>query len=114
NLAFFMHNLFRDEIEKESRVIEVEKTMEIQLPPAAVAAGRGAAAAADAPPPRAPGARAPVAPAPPPPVKAPTFGSVNADLRESTSTGVLSDTQARARQKSGPNMAVIGAIAALG
>jgi hypothetical protein len=85
NLAFFMHNLFRDEIEKESREIEVEKTMEIQLPAAAAAvaaAGAGAAAAA------------------PPPVKAPTFGSVNADLRESTSTGVLSDTQARARQKS--------------
>lgn len=100
NLAFFMHNLFRDEIEKESREIEVEKTMEIQLPPAAgvAAAGAGAAAAAAAA---------------PPPVKAPTFGSVNADLRESTSTGVLSDTQARARQKSGPNMAVIGAIAAL-
>ncbi len=38
NLAFFMHNLFRDEIEKESREIEVEKTMELQLPPAAAAA----------------------------------------------------------------------------
>lgn len=29
NLAFFMHNLFREEIERESREIEVEKTMEI-------------------------------------------------------------------------------------
>ncbi|HEV8240760.1 MAG TPA: TonB family protein [Thermoanaerobaculia bacterium] len=102
NLAFFMHNLFRDEIEKESREIEVEKTMEIQLPPMAgvAAAGAGAGAAA-------------AAAAAPPPVKAPTFGSVNADLRESTSTGVLSDTQARARAKSGPNKAVLGAVAAL-
>ena len=48
NLAFFMHNLFRDEIEKESREIEVEKTMELQLPPAAAAAAAGAAAAAAA------------------------------------------------------------------
>ncbi|MDX1631070.1 MAG: TonB family protein [Thermoanaerobaculia bacterium] len=31
NLAFFMHNLFRDEIEKESQEIEVEKTMEIPV-----------------------------------------------------------------------------------
>jgi len=29
NLAFFMHNLFREEIERESREIEAEKTMEI-------------------------------------------------------------------------------------
>lgn len=28
NLAFFMHNLFRDEIERESQEIETEKTME--------------------------------------------------------------------------------------
>ena len=28
NLAFFMHNLFREEIEKESREIQVEKTLE--------------------------------------------------------------------------------------
>src|SRR6185503_16748283 len=97
NLAFFMHNLFRDEIEKESREIEVEKTMELQLPaaaPVAAAAAAGAAAAAA-------------------PVKAPTFGSVNADLRESTSTGVLTDTQVRAREKAGKTKLVIGAIAAL-
>lgn len=31
NLAFFMHNLFRDEIERESQEIEVERT--IKLPP---------------------------------------------------------------------------------
>jgi TonB family protein len=29
NLAFFMHNLFRDEIERESREIEAERTMEV-------------------------------------------------------------------------------------
>lgn len=29
NLAFFMHNLFREEIERENREIEAEKTMEI-------------------------------------------------------------------------------------
>lgn len=29
NLAFFMHNLFRDEIERESREIEAEKTMDV-------------------------------------------------------------------------------------
>ncbi|HET9766345.1 MAG TPA: hypothetical protein VFS60_05835, partial [Thermoanaerobaculia bacterium] len=95
NLAFFMHNLFRDEIEKESREIEVEKTMELQLPPAAAVAGAGAAAAA----------------ASPPPVKAPTFGSVSSELREPT--GVLSDTQVRAREKAGKTKLVIGAIAAL-
>ncbi|HVS03510.1 MAG TPA: TonB family protein [Thermoanaerobaculia bacterium] len=49
NLAFFMHNLFRDEIEKESQEIEIEKTMEIPVgfapPPRAAAtpAARGAA-----------------------------------------------------------------------
>ena len=97
NLAFFMHNLFRDEIEKESREIEVEKTMELQLPPAAPVAAAAAAGAAAA------------APAP---IKAPTFGSVSSELRESTSTGVLSDTQVRA-QKAGKSKMIIGAIAAL-
>jgi TonB family protein len=41
NLAFFMHNLFRDEIERESREIEAEKTMEIPTRGASVA-GAGA------------------------------------------------------------------------
>lgn len=45
NLAFFMHNLFRDEIEKETQEIEVERTMEIPVgatvspPPAAPPSG---------------------------------------------------------------------------
>ncbi len=97
NLAFFMHNLFRDEIEKESREIEVEKTMELQLPPAApvaAAAAAGAAAAAA-------------------PVKAPTFGSMSSELREATSTGVLTDTQVRAREKAGKSKMILGAVAAL-
>ncbi len=40
NLAFFMHNLFRDEIERESQEIEAEKTMELP-----VVQGTGVAAA---------------------------------------------------------------------
>jgi len=92
NLAFFMHNLFRDEIEKESREIEVEKTMEIQLPPLAAAAGAATAAAA-------------------PPIKAPTFGSAHAELREPT--GVMTDTQVRAREKAGKSKAILAAVAAL-
>jgi serine/threonine-protein kinase len=99
NLAFFMHNLFRDEIEKESREIEVEKTMELQLPPPAAVIAAGAAAAG-------------AATAPPAPVKAPTFGSVSSELREPTSTGVLSDTQVR-RKKAGRTKMIVGSIAAL-
>ena len=44
NLAFFMHNLFRDEIEAESREIERERAM--PAPAAAGPAGAAAAAAA--------------------------------------------------------------------
>ena len=44
NLAFFMHNLFRNEIERESQEIEAEKTMEI--PTAAIAAATAPAAPA--------------------------------------------------------------------
>jgi len=39
NLAFFMHNLFRDEIERENQEIQAEKKLELApRPPAAVAA----------------------------------------------------------------------------
>jgi len=38
NLAFFMHNLFRDEIERESQEIQAEKTLELPARPAAAAA----------------------------------------------------------------------------
>jgi TonB family protein len=52
NLAFFMHNLFRDEIDRESQEIEAEKKLE--LPPrlaagvAGIAGAAGVAAAAGA------------------------------------------------------------------
>ncbi len=42
NLAFFMHNLFRDEIERESREIEAEKTMEVPVARGATLAASGA------------------------------------------------------------------------
>jgi TonB family protein len=55
NLAFFMHNLFRDEIDRESHEIEAEKNLELPRRPAAgagvaafAAAGAGAASAAGA------------------------------------------------------------------
>jgi TonB family protein len=49
NLAFFMHNLFRDEIDRESQEIEAEKKLELPerlLAGTAGAAGAGAGAAA--------------------------------------------------------------------
>ncbi|MEM7052725.1 MAG: protein kinase, partial [Acidobacteriota bacterium] len=69
NLAFFMHNLFRDEIERETEEIEAEKTLEIpsaalvgatqKITPDVVAAATASAAAATAsPPPSAPAATA--------------------------------------------------------
>jgi TonB family protein len=52
NLAFFMHNLFRDEIDRESQEIEAEKKLELPQRLAAGmagAAGAGAAGAAAGP-----------------------------------------------------------------
>ncbi len=50
NLAFFMHNLFRDEIEEENRQIEEEKNISVEEPAAAAAAPVAAGAAgAEAP-----------------------------------------------------------------
>jgi len=43
NLAFFMHNLFRTDIERESREIEAERTLEIPASALAAATGRAAA-----------------------------------------------------------------------
>lgn len=43
NLAFFMHNLFRDEIERESHEIEAEKSIEVPRVPAAAATAAPAA-----------------------------------------------------------------------
>ncbi len=46
NLAFFLHNLFRDEIERETQELETERTQAIQLPvPAAPSAPAPAAPA---------------------------------------------------------------------
>ena len=45
NLAFFMHNLFRDEIDRESQEIEAEKKLEL---PQGLAAGMAGAAGAGA------------------------------------------------------------------
>ncbi|MEM7351238.1 MAG: TonB family protein [Acidobacteriota bacterium] len=63
NLAFFMHNLFRQEIERESQELEVEKTLPlpvVQPPPAAAAAPAPAPAATPAAAPVAPPVAAPV------------------------------------------------------
>ena len=43
NLAFFMHNLFREEIERESREIEAEKTLEVPMSQISSVASGGAA-----------------------------------------------------------------------
>jgi TonB family protein len=107
NLAFFMHNLFRDEIEKESREIEVEKTME--LPAAAVAAAAAAAGVAR------PAAPAPPAAAPPP---APAPPATATDLRETTGvraeSAVFKSAYGNADESKGSKMPMIlGAIAAV-
>jgi serine/threonine-protein kinase len=47
NLAFFMHNLFRDEIERESQEVEAEKRLELPQKPAAPAPVPVAAAVPD-------------------------------------------------------------------
>lgn len=50
NLAFFMHNLFRDDIERENQEIQAEKKLELPmrpLAPAAIAVPAAAAAAQD-------------------------------------------------------------------
>ncbi|MBZ0111045.1 MAG: TonB family protein [Thermoanaerobaculia bacterium] len=94
NLAFYMHNLFRDEIEKESKEIEVERTMEIPVSslPSVTAATQAPSGSGPA-----------VAP--------------HGDLRDSTGvredTGVIMDRYSDEGQKSGPNKAVLGAIAAV-
>jgi TonB family protein len=43
NLAFFMHNLFRDEIERENQEIQAEKKLELARPAALAAAAPAAA-----------------------------------------------------------------------
>lgn len=82
NLAFFMHNLFRDEIERESQEMAAEKKMPM---PAMTAASASV-------------------PIPPPP--APRFG-----VREETAVREEGPITA-AVAKSGPNKMVLGAAAA--
>ncbi len=93
NLAFYMHNLFREEIEKESKEIEVERTMEIPVTSIPAAPPTAAAAA---------GAATPAA---------------GGDLRETTGvredTSVIMDRYSDEDSKGGPNKAVLGAIAAV-
>jgi TonB family protein len=48
NLAFFMHNLFRDEIERESQEMQAEKKLALPSRPAVVAAAPGVVAAVPA------------------------------------------------------------------
>ncbi len=49
NLAFFMHNLFREEIERETQELELEKTTQIPVQAVAAAAAAAPRAAAAAP-----------------------------------------------------------------
>ncbi len=93
NLAFYMHNLFREEIERESQELEQEKTT--QIPIQQVAAAAAAAA---------PRAAAPAAAAAPSPVR-----DTPGPIREDTS--VLREQYGIAEKK-GPNKTVlIGAAA---
>jgi TonB family protein len=49
NLAFFLHNLFRDEIERETQELETERTQAIQIPVQAPTPAAAPAASAAAP-----------------------------------------------------------------
>lgn len=83
NLAFFLHNLFRDEIERETQELESERTQAIQLPVPAPSSPPAAASGAPQ--------SAPAVSAPPPP--APTFGGATREVGGAVKedTGVLRD-----------------------
>ena len=108
NLAFFMHNLFRQEIERESQEIEVEKTLPVPVrkpePPPPVAA-----AAAAPSPGTSPGVGTGVQPPPP----------VAAVAHEGTGTGVAQDLRTEnfmpdyAREEPSRMPLIIGIAAAL-
>jgi len=90
NLAFFLHNLFRDEIDRESRELESEKSQAASLV-AAVAART---------------------PEPAPVSAVPSAVRTSGPVREDTS--VLRDEYGLPSKKSGgPNVAVIGGAAAV-
>jgi TonB family protein len=89
NLAFFMHNLFRDEIERESQEMQAEKKLELpKRQPAPVATPVAVAAAASA------------------------AGQSTGAVREGTLSGTLSGTRSQAAPESSKKGLWIG-IAAL-
>ncbi|MEM6792607.1 MAG: TonB family protein [Acidobacteriota bacterium] len=111
NLAFFMHNLFRQEIERESQEIEVEKTL--PLPVAAVAAAaaeaKQEAAASEA---AAAGAAVPVAPA----AAAAAPAAVPSADPEGTAADVKTDNfipEYAKEEKSSKTGLIIGLVAAI-
>jgi len=90
NLAFFMHNLFRDEIERESQEMQAEKKLELpKRPPAPVAAPVAVAAAANA------------------------AGQGTGGVREGTLSGTLSGTRSQAAPESSKKGMWIGIAAVL-
>lgn len=88
NLAFFMHNLFRDEIERESQEMQAEKKLELpKRQPAPVAAPVAVAAAAAA--------------------------GQGTGVREGTLSGTLSGTRSQAAPEASKKGMWIGIAAAL-
>jgi TonB family protein len=89
NLAFFMHNLFRDEIERESQEMQAEKKLELpRRQPAPVAAPVAVAAAANA-------------------------AGQGTGVREGTLSGTLSGTRSQAAPESSKKGMWIGIAAVL-
>ncbi|HEV7509993.1 MAG TPA: TonB family protein [Thermoanaerobaculia bacterium] len=89
NLAFFMHNLFRDEIERESQEMQAEKKLELpKRQPAPVVAPVAVAAAA-------------------------ATGREGTGVREGTLSGTLSGTRSQAAPESSKKGLWIGIAAAL-
>lgn len=77
NLAFYMHNLFRQEIERESQEIEVEKTLPVPTVQAPAAPPPPAAASSTS------------IPLPPPPNEASRSGVMPPQAQEGTKSGVV-------------------------
>lgn len=103
NLAFFMHNLFREEIERETQELELESTTQIPLPKIAAAASAGAPAAPAA------AGRPAAAPA-----AAPTFGMGGGakDAPPKEDTAVLRDRYGLETPKASSKNVIFAAAAA--
>jgi serine/threonine-protein kinase len=98
NLAFFMHNLFREEIERETQELEVEKTTSIPASTLSAAAAAPASGAA------APAARPVV----------PSFGQ-SGGVREDTAVRQSAEAKADSGSKKSVLIAAgVGALALLG